>query len=187
MSASVHPYRAPQGRPRAVPPCDIKPIPSASEAAGRPVREAGESKARYAARVGRWMDQQDPARKAARVAKMVATNRKNFLKKKRLAAAATVTPNEKEQWWTIAVLSEATGWSRPYLRQLVREWPARTSTRPDRASNHEYEVFGDVATLPLKLTTFADDGAPVSTPGEAVEVSPPPKPSLWQRIKGWFA
>ena len=183
MNASVHHYRPPQGRPRAVPPCDIKPVQSASVAAGRPVREEGESTGRYAARVGHWMDSLDPARKAARIAKRVATNHKNFIKKKRIAAATTVTPNEREQWWTIAILSETTGWSRRHVRRFVREWPARTSTRPDRAGNREYEVFGDVATLPLNLTTLVDEVAPAIG---ATEVPPTSKPSLWQRIKGWF-
>ena len=243
MNASVHHYRPPQGRPRAVPPCDIKPVQSASVAAGRPVREEGESTGRYAARVGHWMDSLDPARKAERIAKRVAANRKNFIQKKREEAASTVKETATARWYTYTELAKVTGYSAPRMLQITQErgWPIKKAHRGGRRGSSPDLVFGNPYTLPTKP---GRDAAPAETQpdpeptedlwltyraagdrfgltpdavaararrggwpkrlrndtGEAEVLMPPggisppvaaqidpPRPSLWQRIKGWFA
>ena len=188
MNASVHHYRPPQGRPRAVPPCDIKPVQSASVAAGRPVREEGESTGRYAARVGHWMDSLDPARKAERIAKRVAANRKNFIQKKRAEAATVVQETAVERWYTYEELAQITGYSVVSVGQQARalKWPIKRLPRIGQAGRGRCAVFGNPATLPNRTR-------PVVAAAPVLILAPPvaeqiatSKPSLWQRIKGWF-
>ena len=200
MNQTQLPYRAPAGRPRAIPPCDVtapvwRETTTTAPADGRPVREPGEPRGRYAALVGHWMDRQDPAKKVARLAKMKATSRKRFLRRKRKEAAKTLAAqraaqNTAERWYTPRELNEITGWSPRHIRTLAADWPRRPSQRPVRNSNRETEMFGDPAALPSKRLPPA-----LCTPQElsqpniivAPDLVPVPRPSLWQRIKGWFA
>ena len=196
-------YRAPQGRPRAIPPCDVSASPAvptwvekttAAPADGCPAREPGESSGHYGARVRHWLEIQDPARKAARIAKMKATNRKHFLRRKRKEAAETLAAqraaeNAAERWYTPREVQEITGWSPKYIRTLAADWPRRPSQRPDRGNNKATEMFGDPASLqrlrpPPALRVAAPEPA---VPVAIVAPIALPRPSLWQRIKRWFA
>lgn len=199
MQTQQQPYRAPIGRPRAIPPCDVSAPPAptwvekttAAPADGCPAREPGETSGHYGARVRHWLEMQDPARKAARIAKMKATNRKHFLRRKRKEAAEQMASqraaeNAAERWYTPREVREITGWSAKYIRTLAADWPRRASQRPDRNSNRATEMFGNPATLrrlrpPPALRADAPEHAPVD------EQIAPPRPSLWQRIKRWFA
>jgi len=242
-TASSPSYRPPQGRPRAVPPCDTRGPAIKVETDPRPVREPGESSGHYGARVGHWMDRQDPARKDARVAKRVATNRKNSIQKKREEAASTVKETATARWYTYAELAKVTGYSAPRMLQVTRErgWPIKKANRGGHRGSSPDLVFGNPYTLPTKP---GRDAAPAETQpdpeptedlwltyraagdrfgltpdavaararrggwpkrlrndtGEAEVLMPPggisppvaeqidsPRPSLWQRIKGWFA
>lgn len=182
-TASPLSYRPPQGRPRAVPPCDTRGPAIKVETDPRPVREPGESSGHYGARVGHWMDRQDPARKAVRIAKRVATNRKNFIQKKREEAAATVKETATARWYTYAELANITGYSSPRMLQITNErgWPIKKTPRVGRARPADL-VFGDASTLPVKR-----EPAPLILAPPVAEQITPPRPSLWQRIKRWFA
>lgn len=195
--SSLLQYRAPQGRPRAIPPCDVAATASAraettkeTPAGGRPVREPSESSGHYGARVRHWLESQDPVRKAARVAKMKATNRKLFLRRKRKEAAAQAVENGDERWYTPKEVAEITGWSPEYVRNvLAANWPSRPSQRAKRASNRETQIFGNpymMSGKPRPPVLRAKVVAPEAAPPTIVAPAPP-KPSLWQRIKGWFA
>lgn len=242
MNASVHHYRPPQGRPRAVPPCDIKPVQSASVAAGRPVREEGESTGRYAARWLHWKELHNPSAKEKRIAKAAETQRKNHARRKRLEAAAYVVESGNERWYTYTELAKVTGYSAPRMLQITQErgWSIKKAHRGGRRGSSPDLVFGNPYTLPTKP---GRDAAPAETQpdpeptedlwltyraagdrfgltpdavaararrggwpkrlrndtGEAEVLMPPgrisppvaeqidsPRPSLWQRVKGWF-
>ena len=167
-TASPLSYRPPQGRPRAVPPCDTRGPAIKVEADPRPVREPGESSGHYGARVGHWMDRQDPARKAARVAKRVATNRKNFIQKKREEAASTVKETATARWYTYTELAKVTGYSAPRMLQITQErgWPIKKAHRGGRCGSSPDLVFGNPYTLPTKpgrdaALTLQPDPAPL--------------------------
>ena len=194
-------YRAPQGRPRAIPPCDMAAAPTptwvetttTAPASSRPVRRDDESAGEYGARCRIWLEAQDPDKRAARIAKMRATQRKHYLRRKRKEAAQALAAQRAaeaapERWYTPREVREITGWSAKYIRTLAADWPRRASQRPDRNSNRATEMFGDPSTLyrlrpPPALRAVEDEPPPVAivAPIEA------PRLSLWQRIKRWFA
>lgn len=188
-------YRVPEGRPRSSPPCDVsapvvRETTTTAPADGRPVFKPGEPHGRYAALVGHWMDKQDPARKAERIRKMIATYRKRFLKKQRFAAGAAAVETKTERWYTSRELEEITGWSPRHIRTLTADWPLRPSQHPVRKSTRERQMFGDPAALlskrlPPALCTPQKPSQPVII--VAPDLVPVPRPSLWQRIMGWFA
>lgn len=180
QSSSLH-YRAPQGRPRAIPPCDVSAPPdtTAAPADGRPVYRPGENRLAYASRVSHWLEAQDPERKARRVAKMTATLRKKHLKRMRSEAANRVIEGGNERWYTPIELADLTGWSPRHIRTMTAHWPCRPSQREERKSPRETQVFGNPATLKQR--------AAVSKPADIEPPIEAPRLSLWQRIKRWFA
>ena len=192
-------YRVPEGRPRAIPPCDVTaPVSreTTAPADGRPVRKPGEPRGRYAALVGHWMDRQDPARKAARIKKGVATQRKRFLKKQRRAAAAAAVETKTERWHRPLDISLITGWSSTQVGRLTQNWPQRVRFKgASKYSRRGIEVFGDVSTLPVKSAyRIVTRQEPKPKPAPVLILAPPvakqiasPRRSLWQRVMGWFA
>lgn len=188
-TASSPSYRPPQGRPRAVPPCDTRGPAIKVETDPRPVREPGESSGHYGARVGHWMDRQDPARKAARVAKRVATTRKNFIQKKRAEAATVVQETAVERWYTYEELAQITGYSVVSVGQQARalKWPIKRLPRIGQAGQGRCAVFGNPATLPNRTRPVVAAAPVLILAPPVAEQIAPPRPSLWQRIKRWFA
>lgn len=179
-------YRAPQGRPRAIPPCDVG-GGLKGEADPRPVRELGESPGRYGARVMLWLDRQDPARVAARRAKMVATQRKNLLRRKREQAASTVKETATARWFTYVELSAATGLSYWTVRDFAKDngWPIKKLPTGGKRGSPKIAVFGDPSTMPSQTQPVTAKPVLILAPPVAEQMAPPPL-SLWQRVKGWF-
>jgi hypothetical protein len=135
-----------------------------------------------------WLENQDPSRKAARLAKQSATQRKVFLRRQKKQAAGLMPETTPEKWYTINELTQMTGWDRAHLRVMTAQWPRRASQRPDKGSNRAVELYGCPRALINKRLPLAARHAPPMHAVQPAALAPLParKLTIWQRIKRLF-